>query len=78
MRGSDGKSAKTELRDHAVSRGAEKVRAATDPLPRPAPHLRVALGGEEYQYENHSSVAWAQQYEHHGRHLFASRCQRQE
>ena len=70
VRGSDGQPAKAELRDHAVSRGAEKVRTATDPIPRPAPHLRVALGGEEYQYENYPSVARAQQYEHYSRHLF--------
>ena len=74
---SDGQPAKTELRDHAVSRGAEKVQTATDPIPRPAPHLRITLGRKEYQYENYPSVARAQQHEHHGRHLFAPRCQRQ-
>ena len=69
--------AKAQLCHHTLSRGAEKIRTATDPLSRPTPHLRVALSGEEYQYENHSSVARAQQHEHHGRHLFAPQCQRQ-
>lgn len=59
VRGSDRQPAKTELRDHALFRGSEKVRTATDPIPRPAPHLRIALGGKEHQYEDHTGVALA-------------------